>query len=183
MATSKNRQSIETLNQLVYDETKQAWRVTGDLTATVQFPAEQQVEVSAADGDSILLVGTTDGTLTGTQKVVRTLADGTVVVTSSGVSGTFTEVAPTDFRASTVTPTGSPAAISFAGFTMVSVSLYCPPDNNVPLRIGKADVNTNYFLLTPGSSLNLPLQASSTPVYYQLDSAGSAQLSILALGG
>lgn len=178
----KSKENANQITQLVFDETQQALRVTGDIDATVVFPPDQEVEISAEDGDSVIAAGTTDGLLTGPVRAIRTLADGTVVTTTNVNGGTFTEVSPTDFRATTPTVTNTPQAITFPGFVMVSVSLYAPPDNTVSVRVGKADVATNYFLLTPGSSLNLPLQASTTPVYYLLDAVGTAQVSILALG-
>jgi hypothetical protein len=178
----KSKLNTEQITQLVYDEPKQALRIAGDITATVEFPPDQEVEISAEDGDSVIAAGTTNGLLTGPIRAIRTLADGTVVTTSSGVSGSFTEVNPTDFRAATLTVTGTAQAVTFSGFTMSSIALLAPPDNGVSVRIGKTDVATNYFLLTPGSSLNLPLQASTSPVYFLLDGVGSAQISVLALG-
>lgn len=176
----KSKLTEDQITQLTYDEPKQALRVTGDLTATVEFPEDQEVEISALDGDSIIAAGTTNGIVTGPVRAIRTLNDGTVVTTSTG--GTFTQVNPTDFRAATEDVTVSAQSISFPGFTITSVSLLAPPDNTVSVRIGKADVVSEYFLLTPGSSLNLPLQGSVSPVYYVLDTAGLAKISVLALG-
>ena len=178
----KSKENQEQIIKLVYDAPEQALRVTGDLQANVVFPTEQEVEVSATDGDSIIVAGTTDGSLTGTVRALKILPDGSLATSATSSGGSFSEVSPTDFRASTVTPTSTPTAVTFPSFTMVSISLYAPPDNSVPVRIGKSDVATNYFLLTPGSSVNLPLQASTSPVYYMLDSAGVDKLSILALG-
>lgn len=178
----KSKENANQITQLVYDETQQALRITGDIDATVVFPPDQEVEISAEDGDSVIAAGTTNGLLTGPVRAIRTLADGTVVTTTNVDGGTFTEISPSDFRATTPSVTNTATPITFSGFTMVSVSLYAPPDNQVSVRVGKSDVATNYFLLTPGSSLNLPLQASTSPVYYVLDSAGTAKVSILALG-
>jgi hypothetical protein len=178
----KSKLNADQITQSVFDEATQALRVAGNLTATVDFPADQTVEISADDGDSVIAAGTTNGLLTGSVRAIRTLSDGTVVTTSAGMSGTFTEVSPTDFRAATLTVTNTPQAITFSGFTISSVAIMAPPDNSVSVRIGKGDVITSYFLLSPGSSLNLPLQASTSPVYFVLDSVGNAQISVLALG-
>lgn len=178
----RTREDAEQIAKLVYDMDEQAVRITGAIDAVVTFPPDQEVDISAEDGDSVIAAGTTNGQLTGPVRAIRTLADGTVVTTTNVDGGTFTEIAPTDFRATTPTVSGTPVAITFPSFVMVSVSLYAPPENEVAIRVGKGDVATNYFLLTPGSSLNLPLQASTTPVYYVQDSVGNARVSILALG-
>jgi hypothetical protein len=178
----KAKENANQITQLVFDEPTQALRITGDIDAQVVFPPDQEVEINAEDGDSVIAAGTTDGTLAGPVRAIRTLADGTVVTTTNITGGTFTEVSPSDFRATTPSATLTPTAVTFSGFTMVSVSLYAPPENTVSVRVGKSDVATNFFLLTPGSSVNLPLQATTTPVYYMLDSAGTAKVSILALG-
>lgn len=178
----KSKLNADQITQSVFDEPTQALRVSGNLTATVDFPADQTVEISADDGDSVIAAGTTNGLLTGSVRAIRTLADGTVVTTSTSTGGSFTEVNPTDFRAATFTATNTPQAITFSSFTISSLAIMAPPDNSVTIRIGKSDVSTSYFLLSPGSSLNLPLQASTSPVYFLLDSIGTAQISVLALG-
>lgn len=182
MSYPRSKLEAEQIAKLVYDEAKQGIRISGDLTATVAFPAEQSVEIDATDGDSIIIAGTTDGTLTGPVKAIRTLADGTVVVSGGTSGGSFTEINPTDFRAATLTASTTATAISFPGFTPISVSIYSLPENQVPIRIGKSDINSNYFLLTPGSSISLPLQMATTAVYYVLDSPGVAKISLLAMG-
>ena len=161
----RTKEDAEQIAKLVYDVDEQAVRITGDIDAIVTFPPDLDINISANDGDSVIAAGTTNGQLNGTVRAIRTLADGTVVTTTNITDGTFTEVSPSDFRTTTPTVTSTPTAITFSGFVMVSVSLYAPPNNDVSIRVGKADVATNYFLLTPGSSINLPLQASTTPVY------------------
>lgn len=171
--TNADKQSNELqILQSVFDPSKQALKTTA--TFTFDPNVQQSVQITAADGDNIAIADAVTGVKA---KVDNT---GALRVTSSG--GTFVEVSPSDFRTFTYTVTASPQAIAFSGFTMVSISLYALPNNTVELRIGKSDVATNYYILTPGSTANLPLQASTSTVYFMLNGSGSAQISVLALG-
>ena len=178
--TKRNQQQII---QSVHDESDETLRVkvVGGSNITIDN-ADLDVELDATDGDSVMIVGTEDGTATGTQHTVKVDTQGRVAVTGSGFTGTFTEVPPTDFRVKTVTATNTATSITFSSFTMVSVIIQVLPDSTAKVRYGKSDIATNYAILFPGSVVSLPLQASTSPVFYVLDGAGDATLSITALG-
>jgi hypothetical protein len=184
MAAPHTKLDQNQILQKVYDNDNDRLRVTVE-GLVIDPGTEQAVEIDARDGDSILIAGSDDGTFDGTPVPVTILPDGSLKTSASFTGTVNTQVVnPTDFRTVTVTASATKTPVTFSGFTMTSVSIFAPNSNEVTVRIGKSDVDTgtNYMLLSPGVSINLPLQASVSPVYYLLDAPGTAVLTILALG-
>lgn len=169
----------------VYDLPTESLKVKVTNPVPVEFIAgENEVEISADDGDSILIVGTEDGTTGGIQHAIKTDDEGRVEIAGnvSITGGTFEVEPPSDFRAGTYTITGVATAITFTGIVLQSISIKAPSDNVGNVRIGKSDVATNFYLMSPGESVNLFVTASSSPVYFMADTGASGQISVLASG-
>lgn len=182
---AKTRLDQSQILQTVYDVPDDALRVKISTPLPVAFVGgANEVEIDAADGDSIMIVGTEDGSPTGTQRTARVDSQGRLITTTvfSGSITTTPEPPASDFRTVTLSVTNTATAITFSGFTIQSLSLLFPGTNTVEVKVGKADVDTNYFLAQSGLTLSLPLQASTSPVYLKLAGTGSAEVSILALG-
>jgi hypothetical protein len=87
MAVNSNPSLLDThqITKRTFDSDNDAVRVVlGDATGLA-------MELSATDGDTIMAIGTTDGTTSGTQKAIKLGSDGTVQVAGAvTVSGTAT---------------------------------------------------------------------------------------------
>lgn len=74
---------------------KSAYDDTNGALKTVSVGAEYQVDIRATDGDTVIAVGTTDGTVSGTQTGIKTTAAGNLLVANafSTRSDTYTAAA------------------------------------------------------------------------------------------
>lgn len=64
---------------------KRSYSETDDAIRTIPAEATSYaIEVSAADGDTVMVIGSTDGTTSGTQKVIKLASDGSVRTKSLG---------------------------------------------------------------------------------------------------
>jgi len=122
--------SEQQILQRVYDEPNDQLRTTIDASVNI---GGQQTLVITSQEDSIVVVGTTDGTLTGPQAAIRVAPDGTVQV-----SGTISAVNPS------VGPTGAPPPVQATliggtdGTDLIGLkvapdgSLYTIPGGSIP---------------------------------------------------
>jgi hypothetical protein len=146
-----------------------------DILDDVHNPIDHALRVDANfSGGTLDIDSLTDSiaigdSVTGVKAKVN--ASGEILVSTTGdVNANFPP--PTDFAPRTVTVTTSPQAITIPGITITSVALKALGENAGYIRIGKSNVlssPTNFYLLSPGESLNLPLAASTEPIYYVID--------------
>lgn len=136
-----------------------------------------------ASGDNIAILGSEDSTMSGTKRVLKVDNQGRLITTTTGTfTAEVSDIPPDDFRVQTYTISGTPTAISFALFDIVAISISVLSDNIGYVRIGKSDVATNHFLAAPGSSLNMDVNGSDSPVYFQADPGASGRISVLVTG-
>jgi hypothetical protein len=136
-----------------------------------------------ASGDNIAILGSEDSTMSGAKRVLKVDSQGRLITVTTGTfSAQVTDVPPDDFRVQTYTISATPTAIIFTLFDIVAVSISVLSDNIGYVRIGKADVATNHFLAAPGSSLNMDVNGSDSPVFFQADPGASGRISVLVTG-
>jgi hypothetical protein len=74
--------------QGAYDDANGRLRVDASITAPLDINGEVLVDIRATDGDSVLVVGTEDGTPTGTQHVLKVAPDGTLITNTTLIGTT-----------------------------------------------------------------------------------------------
>lgn len=147
---------------------------------------DANVNVSASGNDSILAVGTEDGTLTGTQKVIRVDNTGALVISgSTTVSGTVnsnlnglnvwqTSQASIGTSAVQLTPTPLPTRSS------VSVKALTTSNNMIYVGSTSAVTTSNGYALFNGDSIQLDLTAAGQ--IWAISGAAGQSVFILELG-
>lgn len=147
---------------------------------------DANVNVSASGNDSILAVGTEDGTLTGTQKVIRVDNTGALVISgSTTVSGTVnsnlnglnvwqTSQASIGTSAVQLTPTPLPTRSS------VSVKALTTSNNMIYVGSTSAVTTSNGYALFNGDSIQLDLTAEGQ--IWAISGAAGQSVFILELG-
>lgn len=96
-------------------------------TLKVTQTGEFNVDIRASDGDTIMAVGTTDGTTSGTQKVIKVSATGVVSVdgsaTTQPVSGTVTTVNSNNTRSDTFTAAANGTTVTTSTYIAKSFAI------------------------------------------------------------
>ena len=118
------------------------------------------------------------------------LVDGenALVTTIAGeieTSGTVVLVPPTDRRFITLSVSGTPQPIQFAGFNIKGINIKTSQDSNGRVRIGEEDLDTtnNYTILEPGESYGAEVQGTLNPIYILFDTGTTvATVHVAALG-
>jgi hypothetical protein len=183
MAIVDKKSDFQQIIQHVLDEPSQSLKVALQSPVTVEFEGgSQEVEISAADGDNIAI---SDGVNT-----VMVTPGGRLAVETSGsstVSGEVSIPPPTDFRVVTVEITSTPYEVSFSSFSTTSLIVKSVITTPGLIRVGKADVGTTldqFYLLSPGEILSIPLAESGSSVYLVKDvgaPAGTYRATIFAV--
>jgi hypothetical protein len=156
--------------EAAFDDTKQAIRTTGDVSIS-----GGDLDIDAAT-DSIAI----GDPITGKKAIVT--ANNELLVNING--GAVSTPPPTNFASRTYTVSNTPTAISIPGFSITSVAIKALGTNLGYVRIGKSDVlssSTNFYLLSPSESLNIPLAASDEPLYYVKDPDSPAGTYVITL--
>lgn len=179
MALADKNSDQQQILQAAFDVSNQALKTSLPGPITVNFEGgTQEVEISA-DSDNIAIADASTGTK------AKVTSDGRLQVQTAGdttVTGSVTIPPSTDFQAKTVTVTTTPTQLMFSSLTQVSaVTLTSPNDNTGDIKVGKSDVMTNYYLLSPGAAVNLPVYAGASVFLVRDSGAGSYRITALAV--
>ena len=150
-------------------------------------PDLKAIRTTASFGGDLLIDATQDSMAIGDAVTGETakVEDGRLLV-NSNVTGSLIVPPPTDFRVVTLQATTTAKAITFSNFTINNVAIKSLSENSGYIRIGKSTIlgaSDNYYLLSPGESLNLALAASDEPLYYAIDPdapAGNYRITVAA---
>src|SRR4051812_1665374 len=74
--------------QKVYDPDNNQLRTSSQITGPLDINGDVMVDIKATDGDSVIVYGTQDGTISGTLQVLKVNADGSIDVNSGGGGST-----------------------------------------------------------------------------------------------
>jgi hypothetical protein len=95
---------------------------------------------------------------------------------------------PTDFRPKTYTVSNTPQSITFGGgFNIKGLIIKTLNTNPGYIRIGKANVfstTDEFYLQSPGESLNVPLDVNTTAIYFVNhpgETAGTYKITVMAV--
>jgi hypothetical protein len=109
-------------------------------------------------------------------------------VTLDAVVGDVTITPGDAFRAKTYIATASEQSIVFSGFQIKQIILKSLSENPGYIRIGGPGISaaSDYYLVSPGETVNIPIQGDVAPIYFVLDTgapAGTYRLSVLSVNG
>ncbi len=122
----------------VFDAASESLKVTPAAGSVLE------VEVSAADGDSILATGSSDGTSSGTLKVMKVSSTGVVSVDTTG--GSVTTIGSNSSRTDTFTIAANGVTVNASAYIAKSFSLQVT---------GTTDVATAWVVVLEGSYDNV----------------------------
>lgn len=107
------------------------------------------------------------------------------LVTTGNFTGTVQTTPPSDRRFLTTAVSGTPLAITFAGFSITGINIKLSQNSDGAIRLGESDLDTssNYTILEPGEVWNAELSGTLSPVYVVFDTGTtSATVHVTALG-
>lgn len=117
------------------------------------------------------------------------LQDGDTKRLAVDATGTFTGTVqttpPSDRRFLTTAVSGTPLAITFAGFDITGINVKLSQNSDGAIRLGESDLDTSssYTILEPGEVWNAELSGSLSPLYVVFDTGTtSALIHVTALG-
>lgn len=111
-------------------------------------------------------------------------------ITGATIDATIGDVTITPgdaFRARTFTVDNTVQSISYSGFPIKGIIIKALSENPGYIKILQSNSpSADFYLLSPGESLNIPLQATVSPIYFSLNPgspAGTYIITTLAVNG
>lgn len=176
MVLADKRGSTEQILRGVLDEASQALQVKINDAVPVIFEGGiVDVNIQCAD-DSIALGDKVSG------RLVTVTTDNRLRVDATGTFTGDTQIMPsTDFEVKTLTVTAVAQSITFSGIIPSSITVKARNINAGDIKIGKSNVASQYYWMSPGETLNIPLNNDSL-VYFLKDVAlGDCEITIFAV--
>lgn len=180
MASSDKKSDERQILQSVLDTASQSLKVKLNDSVNVSFVGgEQNVEISATDGDTIAIADANSGNL------ATVNASGRLLVEASGsstVSGSVTIPPSTDFSPKTWTVTTTPQQLTFPDLAQVtSITIRALGSNSEDVKIKKSAVAVNFYLLSPGESVGLPVSDGADVFVVRDNATGTCQVTTIAM--
>jgi hypothetical protein len=111
-------------------------------------------------------------------------------ITGATIDATIGDVTITPgdaFRARTFTVSALVQVIDYSGFPIQGIIIKALSENPGYIKILQSNsLSADFYLLSPGESLNIPLQATVSPIYFSYDTgspAGTYKITTFAVNG